>query len=32
VSIEDEDNAILTNYTKKIGLVLKGISVSINEK
>jgi hypothetical protein len=33
VSIEDEDNTLLTNYAKKIGLVAtRGMQVSINEK
>jgi hypothetical protein len=33
VSIEDEDNAVLTYYAKKIGLVaIRGMQVSINEK
>ncbi len=32
VSIEDEDNAILTDYAKKIGLVaMRGMQVSINK-
>jgi hypothetical protein len=32
VSIEDEDNVLLTNYAKNIGPSMKGISVSIFEK
>jgi hypothetical protein len=33
VSIEDENNTVLANYAKKIGLVaMRGIQVSINEK
>jgi hypothetical protein len=32
VSIEDEDNAVLANYAKKIGLALRVVQVSINEK
>jgi len=32
VSIEDEDNAVLTDYAKKIGLVaVRGMQVSINK-
>jgi hypothetical protein len=32
VSIEDEDNAVLTDYAKKIGLVfMRGMQVSINK-
>jgi hypothetical protein len=32
VLIEDEDNVLLVDYAKKIGLVMKGIRVSIREK
>jgi hypothetical protein len=32
VSIADEDNAVLANYAKKIGLALRVVQVSINEK
>jgi hypothetical protein len=32
VLIEDEDNTVLTDYAKKIGLVaMKGMQVSINK-
>jgi len=32
VLIEDENNAILIDYAKKIGLVMKGMQISIIEK
>jgi hypothetical protein len=32
VLIEDEDNAILVDYAKKIGLAMRGMQVSMNEK
>jgi hypothetical protein len=32
VFIEDENNAILVDYAKKIGLVMKAMQVSISEK
>jgi hypothetical protein len=32
VLIEDEDNAMLIDYTKNIGLATRGIGVSICEK
>jgi len=32
VLIENEDNAMLANYAKKICLAMKGITVSICEK
>jgi len=32
VLIEDEKDATLTNYAKNIGLVMRGIKVSICEK
>jgi hypothetical protein len=32
VLIENEDNAVLANYAQKIGLAMKGITVSICEK
>jgi hypothetical protein len=32
VSIEDEDNAVLADYAKKIGLAMRGMQVSSNEK
>jgi hypothetical protein len=32
VLIEDENNAILVDYAKKIGLVMRDMQVSISEK
>jgi hypothetical protein len=32
VFIENENNAILVDYAKKIGLVMKAMQVSISEK
>ncbi len=32
VLIKDENNAILIDYAKKIGLVMKGMQISIIEK